>query len=296
MPNAKDNSSTTAFQKILVVGNGGSGKTFQMRTLPGRKFAYLFDPAALLSLQGADIDYEQYLPDVLELDSTLKGFNKNAKSDKPSSSREPTVYVRWVEDLNKRYESGFFKDYSWLCIDSLTLLANAVMDRQLWLNNRYGDIEDIADYRVTGSKIADVFRSICSIPINLYCTGHLNSFQDEKTKRIATQIQLPGKARNMLPLLFSNIWEARSTTEDKAQHVLLTRPEPRGFDGIRTTLQGLTPVVDVTVRNLAQPESFGIGALLKKAIPSSQPSSTTSSQTTVANGVRPASASTQPAR
>ncbi len=104
----------------------------------------------------------------------------------------------------------------------------------------------------------------------------------------------------MLPLLFSNIWEARATTEDKAQHVLLPRPETRGFDGIRTTHHGLTHVVEVPVRNLAQPESFGIGALLKKAIPSSSASSASSqaptSQTTVANGVRPASASTQPAR
>ena len=289
MPNAKDAASSPSFNKILVVGNGGSGKTFQMRTLSGRKFAYLFDPAALLSLQGVDIDYEQYLPDVLELDSSLKGFNKNSKSDRPTSTREPTVYMRWVEDLNKRHAEGFFANYDWLCIDSLTLLANAVMDRQMWLNGRYGDIEDLADYRIVGSKISDVFRSICSLPINLYCTGHLNSFQDEKTKRITTQIQLPGKARNMLPLLFSNIWETRSTTDEKAQHVLLTRSEPRGFDGIRTTIQGLTPVVDVTIKNLSQPESFGIGAILRKAQPTNQ--------TAAANSVRPASASTtQPAR
>ena len=145
MPNAKDAASSPSFHKILVVGNGGSGKTFQMRTLSGRKFAYLFDPAALLSLQGVDIDYEQYLPDVLELDSSLKGFNKNSKSDRPTSTREPTVYMRWVEDLNKRHAEGFFANYDWLCIDSLTLLANAVMDRQMWLNGRYGDIEDLAD-------------------------------------------------------------------------------------------------------------------------------------------------------
>ena len=77
--------------------------------LPGRKFAYLFDPAALPSLRGLDIDYEQFLPECLELDATLKGFNKGAKDDKLKTSREPTVYMRWVEDLNKRCRRWFLQ-------------------------------------------------------------------------------------------------------------------------------------------------------------------------------------------
>lgn len=267
MPNARD-TSTTTFHRILLLGAGGSGKTTQIRTLSGRKFAYLFDPAALASLQGADIDYEQFLPDALELNMALKGFNKGAASDKMSGSqREPTTYMRWAEDINKRADSGFFKDYDWLCIDSLTLLSDAIMDRQKWLNGRYGGIEDLADFRIVGSKIADTFRSICSLPINILCTGHMQSFQDDKTKRIETQLSLPGRARNMLPLLMSNIWETRATTEEKQQYVVLTKSEARGYQGLRTTLQGLAPVVDVTVKNFATAEQFGIGAIIKAAKP-----------------------------
>lgn len=264
MPNAKDAVATPTKHKILVLGSGGSGKTTQIHTLPGRKFAYLFDPNALLSLQGLDIEYEQFLPDALELDASIKGFNKGAKSDKPVSEKEPSVYIRWVEDLNERNKTGFFDNFDWLCIDSLSLLSNAVMDRQLWLNNRYGSIEELADFRIVGSKIADVFRSICSIPINIYCTGHLNSFQDDKSKKIETSINLPGKARNMLPLLFSNIWELRASTDEKATYNLLTRPEPRGFQGIRTTIRGLPPIVDVTIKDYTRAEQFGIGSLLGK--------------------------------
>ncbi len=183
MPNAKD-ATVAQYHKLLLLGMGGSGKTTAIRTLPGRKFAFLFDPNAKLSLQGCDIDYEEYLPDVLEMDATLKKFNKTGVSDKaPDSKREPSVYMRWGKDLNDKATANFFTNYDWLCIDSLTLLASAVMDRQMYINGRYGGIEDLGDYRVARSKIADIYRSICSSPINLFCTGHLTSFQDEKTKQ-----------------------------------------------------------------------------------------------------------------
>ena len=276
MPNARD-TDAAFFNRILMLGQAGSGKTSQIWCLPGRKFAYLFDPNALLSLRGCDLEYEQFLPDSLELDATLKSFNKNAKpDDKLKQGREPTLYMRWVADLNAKGDAGFFKGFDWLIFDSLTLLSNAVFDRQMWLNNRYGGIEDLADYRIVGSKIADVFRSICALPINLYCTGHLNSFQDDRTKKIETQINLPGKARVSLPLLFSNILEARASTDEKAGYVVLTKPEPRGFQAIRCTIPGLKPVEDVTLPTDAQgryidPENRGIGALLKRAAPRAAP-------------------------
>lgn len=266
MPNARD-AGTPGFNKILMLGASGSGKTSAIWTLPGKKFVYLFDPAGLASLRGLDIEYEQFLPDTLELDASLRGFNKGSKDDKPLTKREPQTYVRWTEDLNKRHSEGYFADVDWLCIDSLTLLANAIMDRIMFLNGRYGGIEDLSDFRVAGSKIAEVFRSICSLPMNLYCTGHITSYQDDKTKRIETQINLPGKARQLLPLLFSNIWLASGSTEDKQTYSVRTRPEPRGFQHIRTTLQGLADVEPMTIGDWKQPERYGVGRLLAAAKP-----------------------------
>ena len=126
------------------------------------------------------------------------------------------------------------------------------------------------------------------MPINVYCTGHLNTFQDDKTKVIKTQINVPGGAKNKLPLLFSNIWEARATTETEQKYVILTRAEARGFQELRTTIPGLQPVVDVTVRDFKNPTKYGIGALLSgtqtrvpletvKAAPSAAPPATVAS-------------------
>ena len=266
MPNAQD-LLATGNHKLLVVGQTGSGKTALIRSLPGRKFVYVFDPGALATLRGADIEYECFFPDILELDATLKGFNKNARpDDKPPSEREPQAYMLWVEHLNKAAEEGLFKDFDWVCFDSLTLLSKSVMDRQLWINKRYGGIEDLGDYRVVGSKVSEVFRSITAIGSNIYCTGHISSFQDEKTKKLEVSLTLPGSAKQMLPLLFTNIWLAKTRDGDKGpEWILRTRPEERGLQTIRTSIPGLETEEDVTIKDFSRAEQYGIGAILKQA-------------------------------
>src|SRR5580765_2220579 len=107
MPNAKD-TDLNPTKRILLVGPTGSGKTAQIWTLPGKRFAYIFDPNSLSTLKGCDVDYEEFYPDFLEMDATLKGFNKGSLSDKMpavagrASKREPLVYMKWVDDVNKK--------------------------------------------------------------------------------------------------------------------------------------------------------------------------------------------------
>ena len=269
MPNAKD-VTVTPHRRILLVGKTGSGKSAQTWTLPGRKFAYIFDPNTLTTLSGSDVDYETFYPDFLEMDATLKGFNKGSKSDKlpQASRREPNTYMKWVEDMNARVESGFFKDYDWIIFDSLTFLVKATMDRQLYINGRYGDIEELGDFRIVGSKLSDVFNSIVSLPINIYATGHLSSFQDEKTKKIETQLLLPGKARAMFPLMFTDIWLAYTDEGEKGgvSYKIRTIPDTRGLQDIRTSLKDLKAVEDVTISKFDGDSSrYGIGAILQRS-------------------------------
>lgn len=219
------------------------------------------------TLQGLDFDYEEFYPEFLEMDATLKGFNKGAKDDKLSSKREPTLYQRWVEDINQRVEKGFFADYEWLCFDSMTFLSKSVMDRQSFINGRYGGIEELGDYRVVGSKISDVFSSIASLPLNIFATGHISTFEDEKTKKLNVQLNLPGKARNVLPLLFTNIWRAFTAEGDKGRlkYMVRTQPEPRGLQDIRTSVRGLAAEEDVTISKFDEGSSrYGIGRLLAR--------------------------------
>lgn len=262
--NARD-ATIALIHKILAVGEPGSGKTAQIATLPGRKFVYAFDPGTLpfLATRKIDADVEEFLPDVGTVDFNLKGFNKGSRSDKPKKPLEPDCYTRWEDSFNTLYENGTLASYDWLVIDSLTLLTRAMMNRILFLNNRYGDVEELSDYRVAGNKLAQIFTAIASVKINLYVTGHIQTFQDETTKRITTQLGIPGSARDMLPKLFSNIWLLQASTDERQVYSLLTKPEPRGFQAIRTVIPDLPPRCDVTIKDWRAPESYGIGALLK---------------------------------
>jgi len=80
-PNAKD-AELSSQTSIFALGEIGAGKTSQIATLPGRKFAYLFDPNALNSLSGHDVDYEEYNVNAMDLDLSIKSLKKDV-GDKP---------------------------------------------------------------------------------------------------------------------------------------------------------------------------------------------------------------------
>jgi hypothetical protein len=273
MGNLKDKM-VSGRKRILAVGATGAGKSAQAWTLPGRKFGYVFDPNTLstwkgladqLGIEPPDIDAEEFYPDILNLDSTLKGFRTGSKSDKPEDigrtkkQAEPTVYLDFVEDINRRVDEGFFEPYDWLLFDGLTFLSKAVMARNMYINDHYGHIEDLADYRVVGSKISDVFTSLSTLDINIYMTAHWSSFQDEKTKKIEVQINAPGSSRRMLPLVFTDIWLCG---RDEKDYVVRTVPDPRGLQDLRCSIVGLKDIEDVTIDDFSKAEEFGIGAIL----------------------------------
>lgn len=269
MPHVKD-AKSSPFKRVLAVGRTGSGKSTQLWTLPGKKFLYNFDPNTMASITGIadelhvpppDIEYEEFLPDFLEIDATIKGFNKGSVSDSSPtfSKREPTVYNEFIEDVNSRVEDGFFNDFNWLCFDSLTFIVRATMGRQLWINDRYGGLEDKPDYRIVGSKMTEVFSSLASLPINIYMTAHISVFENEKTHKIEHLINAPGGSRNMLPLIFTDIWQ---TIKDDDGYSVRTRPDPRGLQDIRSSIQGLEELEDVTITDFKKPEKYGIGAIL----------------------------------
>lgn len=279
MPHVRD-AKVSTFKRVLAVGGTGTGKSTQMWTLPGKKFLYQFDPNTMSAIKGLadqlhieppDIEYEAFEPDILQMDSTLKGFRKDAKDDTPAligrtkKEAEPIVYLDFVEDINRRVDEDYFKknEFDWLCFDSLTFLNRATMARNLYINDHYGFIEDLADYRVVGSKITELFSSISTLPINVYMTAHWQSFQDDKTKRIETKIQSHGSSRNMIPLIFTEIFQTvREEYKGQTAYAIRTRPDPRGLQDLRTSIVGLEELEDVTIDDFSRAQEYGIGAIL----------------------------------
>lgn len=259
MPNARD-AAETANHRILVLGDTGSGKTSQILTLSGKKFCYLFDANAILSLRGHDIDYEEYLPD--QQNVAAQSLSKKAPSDKVTVNSSD-VYQRWEKDFNEKLESNFFDDFDWICMDSCTTFLDIIMDRVLTINGMYGQWPTQDMYGPQMIAFTNVCRSLVGLGKSIYMTGHLETKQDELTKRIFRKPMMTGRLTTKIPLLFSDVFiaEAENDGQGRVNYKIQTVPD-RMTTCVRTAIKGLEPFEDVTIDFSDSPLGQGLGGIL----------------------------------
>ncbi len=264
MPNAL-NAHSSALHKVFMLGDTGSGKTTQFLTLPGKKFAYLFDPNALLSLQGFDVDYEEYLPDQISISvKSLKteGSERIAKGDR-SSVTKSDLYQKWEQDFNAKLNEGFFEPYDWIALDSATTLLDLIMDRVLTINGRFGQWPNQDDYGPQMLTFTNICRSLTSLGKSVYLTGHLETRQDQLTKKIQIRPMMTGRLVNKIPLLFSEVLALDCTLDEngKPAYRMQTVPDQM-MRTIRTSIKGLEPYENVTIDFTQPVEGQGLGGIL----------------------------------
>ena len=262
MPNASNLARRKPGSKILILGNTGAGKTTQFLTLPGKKFMYLFDPNAVLSIQGHDVDYEEFLPDNLDLG--LTSLTKG-KGDVKSSMDGAKLYRSWEDNITEKIESGFFNAYDAIALDSFTTLSDMVMDGVLGINNRSGQWPQQDDYGPQMLTLTKIVRTLTSLNKCIYVTGHVEMKQDEVTKRIFQTPLMTGRLKAKLPLLFSEIFyaEAQTGRNNKVIYTLQTKPD-RTNPIIRTTIMGTEVFEDVTLDLSKSLIGQGLGGLISR--------------------------------
>lgn len=257
MANAK-NAHETATRRYLLLGDTGAGKTTQLLTLPGRKFAYLFDPNAILSLQGHDVEYEEFLPDRLNL--SIKSLTKG-KGD-TTTRYQNDLYVEWEKDFNHRVETGYFDDFDVIGFDSATTFLDLIMDRVLTINGRAGSWPQQDDYGPQMLAFTNVCRTLMSLNKTIVMTGHLEVKKDELVQRIFRQPMMTGRLKTKIPLLFSDIFvcEVENDGRGNIRHKIQTAPD-RLTTSVRTSFKHLEPFEDVTIDWNKPVEGQGIGGL-----------------------------------
>ena len=249
--------------RILAIGPAGSGKTTQLRTLPGKKLLFCFEDNALNSLQGdPDIDYQLYLPDVVEIAPRSLSSKQNVRST-PATGEKPNAFDNFVRDFNSLLQDNqkaTFGKYDVIAIDSLTSLSKAVMDSVLWLNNRMGQQPALDDWAAQLNTIENTIRKITSLPKMVYITAHDSLMQDELTKKIVNELVLTGQLKTRIPMLFSDILKFQCEDE---KFSMLTQPDRYNVK-VRRSLPDLDAVVDVTIKDLSKPQDFGLGKLMSR--------------------------------
>lgn len=261
MANAKD-AHATAKHKILLLGDTGGGKTTQLLTLPGKKFVYLFDANAVLSLKGHDVEYEEFLPD--QLNFSVKSLSKDKGGDR-TTNHQSNVYVEWERDFNDRVKSGFFDGFDVIGLDSATTFLDLIMDRVLTINGRAGQWPQQDDYGPQMTSFTNVCRTLMSLDKTIFMTGHLETKQDETTKRIIRGPMMTGRLKTKIPLLFSDILicDAENDGRGASKHRIQTVPD-RLTTTVRCSIKGLKPFEDVTIDFTKPLGDQGIGGLLKR--------------------------------
>lgn len=258
MPNAKD-ATKTAQHRILALGDTGSGKTTQILTLSGRKFCYLFDSNAILSLQGHDVDYEEFLPDRQSL--AVRSLSAKIGGDK-SSVKQSTMYQTWEQDFDKKLESGFFDSYDVIGIDSVTTLLDLIMDRVLSINGIFGQWPTQDMYGPQMMAFTNICRALTSMGKTIYMTGHLDIRQDDLTKRVFRRPMMTGRLTTKIPLLFSDVLVYEAEATDKGVVYKIQTIPDRITTCVRTSIKGLEPYEPVTVDFTKDPVGQGLGGIL----------------------------------
>jgi AAA domain len=255
MPNAREPHREVSM-KILALGLTGAGKTTQFLTLPGRKFIYIFDPNAILTLQGFDVDYEEFLPDNINLD--VKSLSKDKKPIPVMKGYSADVYSKWELDFEGKMRSGFFNDYDWLGFDSFTTLSSMVMDSILKINGRPDSWPGQDDYGPQMLTLTNIFRQTTSLGIGVYATAHIESRQDKVTKKVSTQPMMTGRLANSLPLLFSEIFLLEVHDGVRTAQT----QQDNDFKTVRTSMRGLDIYENVDIDFSKEPVGQGIGGLI----------------------------------
>ena len=259
MPNALD-AHAIAQHRILALGDTGSGKTSQILTLPGKKFCYLFDGNALLSLRGYDVDYQEVLPSTI---SAAASSLSKGKGDKRSTVASD-VFQAFEQEFDQRLQDNFFDPYDWICFDSSTTLLDLIMDRVLTINGRFGQWPQMDDYGPQMMAFTNICRTVTGLGKGIYMTGHLETKQDQVTQKITNRPMMTGRLIAKIPLLFSDVIYCDSALDDKGKVNYRIQTVPSGINrNIRCSIKGLDTFEDVTIDFSKDPVGQGLGGILQ---------------------------------
>ncbi len=260
MPSAKD-LKPGMNKKILAYGPTGSGKSGLFTSIPGRKFAYIFDESGLDPLTGLDIDYETFFPDPVRVD-VVTTQKKQADPKAQKNIKEPMAYINFIDHFTPFVDSGF-EDYDVIGFLSLTNLAVAIIDRICAIDHRLDKVYELNDYNTTGITMARMFRRCFSVKNKIfYLEAHSDMNQDELTKKIINELDIGKRQRREIPKMLTDVWVTHCETRDNQPHFTLQTLPTKEFPIAKNSM-GLDAILDITMDLSQSRANQGVGRIFK---------------------------------
>ncbi len=268
--NAGD-TTTPTYHKIMVVGQAGGGKSKLATTLPGKTFAWVFDPSAESAYAGCPwVDYSKYSLDLLDLTPYSLTKATNERIQKVATVAPPKAYLEYAKDFNQAWSDKLYDSYDNIVLDSYTTFQDAAMDAVMFNNGRFGKVPQQDDYPAQMALAMRNLRSLCSLEKNIYIIFHDTMEQDATTKKMLFIPLITGKNKTRIPNLFNHLIRCSAEQEKNLQtgkmesvYKIQTAPD-RYVPGIRTAFTGLDPMHDVTIRDFSKAQEYGLGKIIKE--------------------------------
>ena len=260
MPSAKD-LKPGMNKKILAYGPTGSGKSGLFTSIPGKKFAYIFDESGLDPLTGLDIDYETFFPDPLTMDIVVTP--KRQSDPKGLTKRpDPQAFLNFETHIQSFIDNKF-EDYDVIGFLSLTNLAVSIIDRIAAIDNRLDKAYELSDYNLVGIAMARIFRRVFSVPDKIfYLEAHSDMVQDELTKKIINELDIGKRQRREIPKMLSDVWVTHCTTKDSKPYFTLQTLPDKDFPIAKNSM-GLDATLEITMDLTQTRETQGIGGIFR---------------------------------
>jgi len=260
-----------AHHKLMIVGQAGSGKSKLLTTLPGKTFAWVFDPSAESAYKGCEhVDYSSYNIDLMDLTPYSLAKATNEKIKPIGKVAPPKAYLDYANDFNDAWSQGLYDSYENIAMDSFTTFQDVSMDAVMFNNQRFGKVPQQDDYPAAMALAMRNMRSMCSLNKNIYIIFHDVMEQDDATKKMLYVPLIIGKNKARIPNLFNHLLrctaeQERSSVTKKLEtrYKIQTTPD-RYVPGIRTAFQGLDPIHDVTIEDFSKPQEYGLGKIISE--------------------------------
>lgn len=182
---------------FTFVGHSGSGKTHLLRTVP-----------LPLHIDSFDINGPREIMD----DLVRKGMVVVDDRFEVEIDKSPTAFKLWSDNFERRVRDGYFKQFKSYSIDSLTFMADAIMNfNQLTYPgknraSRAGTPPEQSDYFRQQSTLKNVVRLIGNLPCYTFLTAHIQAKDDPITGIMIATLMLAGKASEQEPTLMDEVY------------------------------------------------------------------------------------------
>ena len=257
------------YERVMMIGEGGEGKTTLFETLPGKKLMLAWERNAITALKAinpnSSTEFELFSPG--ELNITVERVPKGGAYSKEVKHRAD-AYAKFESYCTAKMREGYFDQFDWVAIDGATQMARAMMDDVLAREGRLGYVPEQSDYNIVKTQMERVLRLFCAMDISFYFVVHLGDItQNETTKRIIQPLILPGDLRSVAKTMFSQVFrtDVDEDSDGNVIYTIQTRPD-RYNKGPRTSIRGLPKTVDVTIKETLMLERTGLGKLFTEQL------------------------------